>query len=166
MAPVNVPGETDASLDDAILVALDGLLRALELESFGPDRFRVLSEPGRFDRVFGGQLLAQALLAAGATVTDKAPQSLHAYFVDGGTPETPLEVAVDRVRDGRSMSTRRVTVLQGERPRGRRGPAERSDLDRATTSARPPRGRGADVPRRAGRRVGALALDASAARRR
>ena len=61
-------------------------------------------------------MVAQALVAAGATVTDKDPQSLHAYFVEAGTPEQPLELVVDRVRDGRSMSTRRVTVAQGDRP--------------------------------------------------
>jgi acyl-CoA thioesterase-2 len=113
---VHAPGEPDASLDQAILVALDGLLRAFELVPVGDDRFRVVSEPGRFNRVFGGQVVAQALLAANTTVTGKDAQSLHAYFVDAGTPEQPLEVAVDRVRDGRSMSVRRVTVMQGERP--------------------------------------------------
>jgi acyl-CoA thioesterase-2 len=106
----------DASLEKAILLALDGLLHALELESLGHDRFRVVSEPGRFNRVFGGQVIAQALLAASATVTDKDPQSLHAYFVEAGAPEQDLEVAVDRVRDGRSISMRRVTVMQGDRP--------------------------------------------------
>jgi acyl-CoA thioesterase-2 len=81
----------------------------------GGERFRVVSEPGRFARIFGGQVIAQALLAASATVTGKDPQSLHAYFVEAGTPEQPLEIAVERVRDGRSMSMRRVTVVQGDR---------------------------------------------------
>jgi acyl-CoA thioesterase-2 len=49
-------------------------------------------------------------------VSDKLPHSLHAYFVEAGTPEAPLELVVDRVRDGRSVSTRRVTVVQGSRP--------------------------------------------------
>ena len=49
-------------------------------------------------------------------MTDKDPQSLHAYFVEAGTPDQPLDLVVERVRDGRSMSTRRVTVTQGERP--------------------------------------------------
>ena len=62
------------------------------LEPCGDDRFRVVSEPGRFDRIFGGQTVAQALLAASATVTDKAPHSLHAYFVEAGVPEQPLDV--------------------------------------------------------------------------
>jgi acyl-CoA thioesterase II len=102
-------------LDRAILAALDGLLRALELEPLGDDRFRVHCEPTRFGRIFGGQLIAQAMLAANATVRDRPPHSLHAYFVSAGTPAQALELAVDRVRDGRSMSTRRVTVSQAGR---------------------------------------------------
>jgi acyl-CoA thioesterase-2 len=113
---VNASAAPDESLDQAILRSLEGLLRALELEPIGGDRYRVVSEPGRFNRIFGGQVVAQALLAAGATVGDKDPQSLHAYFVEAGVTEQPLEVVVERVRDGRSVSMRRVTVLQGERP--------------------------------------------------
>ena len=113
---LDVPSGGDGVLARAILVSLEGLLRALELEPLGDDRFRVVNEPGRFDRIFGGQTVAQALLAASATVTDKDPQSLHAYFVEGGTTDHPLELEVDRVRDGRSMSTRRVTVSQRDRP--------------------------------------------------
>lgn len=109
-------GGSEGSLERAILDALDGLLRALELETRGGDRFRALGEPGRFDRVFGGQTVAQALLAASATVTGKSPHSLHAYFVEAGAPGEPLDLVVDRVREGRSMSTRRVTVTQDERP--------------------------------------------------
>lgn len=105
----------DATLDAAILDSLDGLLGALVLEPLGDDRFAVAAEPGRFDRVFGGQTVAQALLAACATVSSQEPHSLHAYFVEAGTPDEPLELAVERVRDGRSVSTRRVSVLQGSR---------------------------------------------------
>ncbi len=106
----------EPSLEPAILAALDGLLRALELEPSGDDCFRVPGEPSRFDRVFGGQVLAQALLAAGATVTGKNPHSLHAYFVEAGAPGQAVDLTVERVRDGRSISTRRVTVTQDERP--------------------------------------------------
>jgi acyl-CoA thioesterase-2 len=106
---------THRSLDERIQIGLDALLRALELEPIGHDRFRVVGEPGRFDRVFGGQTLAQALTAAAATVEGKEPQSLHAYFVAGGESGHPLELAVERVRDGRSMATRRVSVVQGDR---------------------------------------------------
>jgi acyl-CoA thioesterase-2 len=105
-----------ASLEHAILVALDGLLRALELEPLGADRFRADGEPGRFDRVFGGQSLAQALVAASATVTGKELDSLHAYFVATGQPGRPVDLSVERVRDGRSISVRRVAVLQSGRP--------------------------------------------------
>jgi acyl-CoA thioesterase II len=103
------------SLARATLSALDGLLLALTLEPMGGDRFRAPGETDRFDRVFGGQVVAQALVAASATVVRQVPDSLHAYFVEGGIPGLPVDVTVDRVRDGRSISTRRVTVMQGKR---------------------------------------------------
>jgi acyl-CoA thioesterase II len=110
------PGGPEPGLERAILSALDALLRALEIEPLGSDRFRATSEPGRFaDRVFGGQLLAQALLAASRTVTGKAPHSLHAYFAEAGAAGHPLALEVERVRDGRSISTRRVSVTQSDR---------------------------------------------------
>ncbi len=105
----------EGALARATLSALDGLLLALTLEPMGGDRFRAPGETDRFDRVFGGQLVAQALLAASATVVGQAPDSLHAYFVEGGVPGLPVDVIVDRVRDGRSISTRRATVMQGKR---------------------------------------------------
>ena len=107
---------TDDALERAVLDALDALLHALQLEPLGGDRFRVHSEHDRFGRIFGGQMIAQALHAACATVPDKPPHSMHAYFVQAGTPEKPLELAVDRVRDGRSMAARCVTVAQSGRP--------------------------------------------------
>ena len=71
-------------MEKAILGALDNLERALQLEPQGDNRFRAHSEPSRFGRVFGGQLLAQAMHAATATVSDHLPHSLHAYFVQSG----------------------------------------------------------------------------------
>jgi acyl-CoA thioesterase-2 len=109
MAPVT------PSLDQRINTSLDGLLHALELSADGGDRFLAPAEPDRFTRVFGGQTLAQALLAAGATVDGRPPHSMHAYFVQAGVAGAPVEVAVERVRDGRSMATRRSTVSQGDR---------------------------------------------------
>jgi acyl-CoA thioesterase-2 len=114
MAPVQ------PSLDQRIAASLDGLLHALELSPAGGDRFLAPPEPDRFTRVFGGQTIAQALLAAGRTVDGPtarglAPHSLHAYFVQAGIADHEVEVAVERVRDGRSMATRRSTVTQGER---------------------------------------------------
>jgi acyl-CoA thioesterase-2 len=106
----------DASLQRDIVATLDGLLAALEFDAAGADRFRARCEPARFDRVFGGQLLAQALLAAAATVAGQEPDSLHAYFTGAGTPGPAVDLVVDRVRSGRSISVRRVTVSQEERP--------------------------------------------------
>jgi acyl-CoA thioesterase-2 len=107
----------DSLLESAILGSLDDLLLVLDLEPLGADRFRAPGAQVRmFDRVFGGQLLAQALTAAAATVEGKVPSSLHAAFVRAVSPDTSIEIAVDRVRDGRSMATRRVTVLDGDRP--------------------------------------------------
>ncbi|ONH61501.1 acyl-CoA thioesterase II [Frankia sp. CcI49] len=101
----------------AVLGSLDGLLRALELDPVGEDRFRAGSAPGQFPgRIFGGQLLAQALAAASATAPGMTVQSLHAAFVEAGVPEHPIDIEVERVRDGRSSATRRVTLLQGGRP--------------------------------------------------
>jgi acyl-CoA thioesterase II len=107
----------DPVLESAILTSLDDLLEVLELKRLGDDRFGVPPGPARaFGHVYGGQLLAQALMAAGVTVTGKAPNSFHAAFVKAGTVGRPLVLVVDRVRDGRSTSTRRVTVLEEDRP--------------------------------------------------
>jgi acyl-CoA thioesterase-2 len=105
----------EGALGRATLTALDGLLHALTLEPMGEDRFVAQGEADRFDRVFGGQVVAQALLAAGATVVGKDPDSLHAYFVEAGIPGQAVEVTVDRIRDGRTIATRRATVTQGTR---------------------------------------------------
>jgi acyl-CoA thioesterase-2 len=103
----------EPSLEAALEDALDALLAALALQRLDDDRFCVPPDtvhmPGR---VYGGQLLAQALVAAGSTVSEKAPHALHAAFVKAGTPGCSLELVVDRVRDGRSVSTRQVTVLE------------------------------------------------------
>jgi acyl-CoA thioesterase II len=102
---------------EALHGSLDELLRVLELEPAGADRFRVPASSQRlFDHIYGGQLLAQALVGAGATVDGMDVQSLHAAFVRGGSPGDPVEVAVTRVRDGRSMTTRQVAVLQDGEP--------------------------------------------------
>jgi acyl-CoA thioesterase-2 len=106
----------EATLQQATLAALDGLLEAFVLKPQGDDCFEMVNEPSRFGRVFGGQLIAQGLLAAAATVEGKPPHSVHAYFVEGGASDVPLNVMVERVRDGRSMASRRVSVTQEGRP--------------------------------------------------
>ena len=88
----------------------------LVLEQLGPDVFRGNNQmTGNWQRqVFGGQILAQALRAALHTVeADRAPHSLHAYFLRRPDPPTPLVFTVERHRDGRGFSARRVTADQG-----------------------------------------------------
>jgi acyl-CoA thioesterase-2 len=104
---------THKALRPALLAGLDSLLGALELERLEEHRFRaapdIACSPGR---VYGGQLLAQALVAAATTTPGKSPLSMHAAFVRPGTPGLPLEAVVDPVRDGRTMATRQVTMLE------------------------------------------------------
>ncbi len=93
--------------------AVDGLVALLDLEEVERDIFRGVSTRSRWVRVFGGQVAGQALVAAGRTVEpDRRVHSLHSYFVRGGDPSIPIVYLVDRVRDGRSFSTRRVIAVQ------------------------------------------------------
>ncbi len=104
--------DSGTTLEKATLRALDNLEHALRLEPVSTDRFRALNEPSRFGRIFGGQLLAQAMYGAAATVGDQLPHSLHAYFTQTGDSDKPVDIVVERTRDGRSMSTRQVNVVQ------------------------------------------------------
>lgn len=104
-----------SSLEGAALEALGTLEAALRLEPQGVSRFRATNERDRFGRIFGGQLLAQAMQAASATVDDFSPHSLHANFLQTGASDRPVEITVDHVRDGRSMATRQVRIEQGDR---------------------------------------------------
>lgn len=107
----------DSDLSSAILGSLDDLLATLQVRPLGDDRFAVPSETvPMFDRIYGGQLLAQALVGAAATVEGKDVHSLHATFVKSGIPDRPVEVVVHRVRDGRSLVTRQVSVIQEDEP--------------------------------------------------
>ncbi|WP_380166472.1 acyl-CoA thioesterase [Jannaschia sp. R86511] len=96
----------------------DNLVRDLRLQATDdPDRFVGQNVLQPFGRVFGGQVLGQSLMAAGRTVeADRAPHSLHAYFLRPGDPEVPIEFSVERLRDGRSFSARRTHALQHGRP--------------------------------------------------
>lgn len=92
--------------------ALDALLGILDLEELEVNLFRGRSPQVGSQRVFGGQVLGQALTAAGRTVERDAAHSLHAYFLRPGDPRIPILYQVDRTRDGRSFTTRRVTAIQ------------------------------------------------------
>jgi len=97
----------------AMNASLDDLLAALVPRPLGDDRFALAPTTSSTPhRVFGGQLLAQAVVGAAATVEGKDIHSLHAAFVRAGTPGAPVELAVTRVRDGRSIATRQVAVLE------------------------------------------------------
>jgi acyl-CoA thioesterase-2 len=92
---------------------VDGLVRLLDLEKIEEDIYRGLSTKSRWQRVFGGQVAGQALVAAGRTVPrERLVHSLHSYFIRPGDPNVPIIYEVDRVRDGRSFSTRRVVAVQ------------------------------------------------------
>jgi len=97
----------------AVSDALADLLKLLELESLEMNLFRGLSPDEAQQRVFGGQVAAQALVAAGRTVdADRPVHSLHSYFLRPGDPSVPIVYEVDRIRDGRSFTTRRVVAIQ------------------------------------------------------
>ncbi|MFE9773036.1 acyl-CoA thioesterase [Streptomyces sp. NPDC005931] len=97
--------------------ALQDLLDLLDLERIEQDIFRGRSRSAVVPRVFGGQVAAQALVAAGRTVPEDRPaHSLHAYFLRPGDPGAPIVYNVDRIRDGRSFTTRRVVAVQHGQP--------------------------------------------------
>ncbi|MGW2819514.1 acyl-CoA thioesterase [Streptomyces sp. NPDC001443] len=97
--------------------ALQSLLDLLDLEQIEENIFRGRSRSAVVPRVFGGQVAAQALVAAGRTVPpDRLAHSLHAYFLRMGDPGAPIVYNVDRIRDGASFTTRRVVAVQHGKP--------------------------------------------------
>lgn len=95
------------------MTALDDLVGLLDLESLEVNLFRGVSlDPDRF-RLYGGEVLAQSLMAAGRTVDpERRVHSMHAYFLKLGDPKAPVVYEVDRIRDGGSFTTRRVVAIQ------------------------------------------------------
>jgi acyl-CoA thioesterase-2 len=92
---------------------LDVLIRLLDIEPLEETLFRGVSPETAVQRVFGGQVAGQALVAAGRTVdTSRRVHSLHAYFLHAGDPSIPIVYSVDVTRDTRTMSTRRVSAMQ------------------------------------------------------
>jgi len=92
--------------------AVDELISILDLEPLERNLYRGLSPQVGWQRVFGGQVIGQALVAAQRTVDGRAAHSLHAYFLCAGDPAVPIIYDVDRIRDGKSFSTRRVVAIQ------------------------------------------------------
>ena len=97
--------------------ALDDLVDLLDLEAIEVNIFRGLSPEDKRQRTFGGQVAGQALVAAGRTVEpERFVHSLHAYFLRPGDTSVPILYEVDRIRDGKSFTTRRVVAIQHGRP--------------------------------------------------
>jgi len=92
--------------------AVADLMSILDLEPLEVNLFRGQSPKSGWQRVFGGQVIGQALVAAGRTVEGRHPHSLHGYFMLPGDPKVPIIYEVDRIRDGRSFTTRRVVAIQ------------------------------------------------------
>ena len=95
--------------------AVSGLLELLDVERLEVDLFRGFTPDEKVDRerVYGGQVIAQALASAYRTVADdRLCHSLHAYFIRPGDPKIPIVYEVDRSRDGGSFTTRRVVAIQ------------------------------------------------------
>jgi len=99
-----------------MLPELEKLIRVLTLERLEDSLFRGISQDIGIDRVYGGQVLGQALKAAQMTVDNRVVHSLHAYFLRLGDHAAPILYEVDRNRDGRSFSARRVVASQHGKP--------------------------------------------------
>jgi acyl-CoA thioesterase II len=92
--------------------AVQDLISILDLEPLEVNLFRGRSPQVGWNRVFGGLVIGQALVAATRTVDGRPPHSLHAYFLLAGDPKVPIIYEVDRIRDGKSFTTRRVVASQ------------------------------------------------------
>src|SRR6201990_1951123 len=96
--------------------AVADLLGTLALEPIEVNLFRGRSPQVGWQRVFGGQVIGQALVAATRTVEGRPPHSMHGYFLLPGDPKVPIIYEVDRIRDGKSFTTRRVIAIQHGHP--------------------------------------------------
>jgi len=108
------------------------IIDILDLETLELNLFRGHSPQNGWKRVFGGQVIGQALVAACRTVDDvttRPPHSLHAYFLLGGDPKVPIIYEVDRIRDGKSFTTRNVKAIQHGHARTQAGQELQPMLD-------------------------------------
>jgi acyl-CoA thioesterase len=97
------------------MVSVSSILSALEFEQVGPDHFRAINVASGHNVVFGGQLLAQALIAGRLGQDDKTAKTIHTVFARAASPEQPLEISVEQLHGGRSLASSAVTISQGDR---------------------------------------------------
>lgn len=96
---------------------LQKVIEILDLEEIEKNHYRATSPNEGWQRVYGGQVIGQALVAASRTVDeDRHTHSLHGYFLRGGDTDIPILFKVDRIRDGKSFTTRRVVAIQKGQP--------------------------------------------------
>lgn len=92
---------------------LQEIIEILDIEKVEDNLYRGFHPKAKTGRLYGGQIMAQALVAAGRTVSeDRHPHSLHGYFMRSGDAKIPVIFSVDRIRDGRSFTTRRIAAIQ------------------------------------------------------
>ena len=92
---------------------LNKIIETLDLEEIELNHYLATSPNEGWQRVYGGQVIGQALVAASRTVsTDRSAHSLHGYFLRAGDTDIPILYKVDRIRDGKSFTTRRVVAVQ------------------------------------------------------
>ena len=140
------------------MLTIDGLVGALDLEPVGPDRYRAGNAEAGHGVVFGGQLLAQSVVAGLAGHEGKRVKTVHTVFARSGRPDAPVEITVDRMHAGRAFASSTVTIGQGERLCARSLvllSADEPDFirhaDPAPAVARPRRGRRRATARARGR---------------
>src|ERR1700712_3093576 len=111
--PSDHPGMTKSSTESTSMSnGVIDLISILDLEPIEVNLFRGNSPKTGWQRVFGGQVIGQAMVATCRTVEGRLPHSLHCYFILPGDPQIPIIYEVERLRDGKSYSTRRVTAIQ------------------------------------------------------
>ena len=97
--------------------SIHGIIEILSLEEIERNHYRATSPSEGWQRVYGGQVISQALMAASHTVdADRVAHSLHGYFLRGGDTTIPILYKVERTRDGKSFTTRQVTAIQRGQP--------------------------------------------------
>jgi acyl-CoA thioesterase len=97
------------------VIGVDSILRSLDLEPTGPDSYLAMNIDAGHGVIFGGQLMAQAVIAGLAGHDGKSVKTVHTVFARSGAPDAPVEITVDRMHAGRAFASSTVTISQGDR---------------------------------------------------